>query len=134
MTIILTRFIYMSKIHLNQSINCLLTAAKKVRIKILKNPKVFINYLQTNGDVYENLDNMIQQRKVLIVFDDIVGDTKFNKKLSPICHWIAFESKKTQYFTCFDITIFFQSAKNFKTKTPHIILSWNILTKENFSK
>ena len=86
MTIILTRFIYMSKIHLNQSINCLLTAAKKVRIKILKNPKVFINYLQTNGDVYENLDNMIQQRKVLIVFDDIVGDTKFNKKFSPICH------------------------------------------------
>ena len=37
------KFIYMSKIYLNQSINCLLTE-EKVRIEKLKNPKALIDY------------------------------------------------------------------------------------------
>ena len=60
----------------------LINAKEKVGIKKFKNPKAFINYLQTHDDVYENLEgyNPTKQRKALIVFDDM----ETNKKLIPI--------------------------------------------------
>ena len=69
----LTKFIYMSKIHSNQSINCLYTG-KKVGIKYEKIPKPFIDYSQTINDVYENLKdyNPTKEKKVLTVFDDMI--------------------------------------------------------------
>ena len=54
----LTKFIYTSKIHSNESINCLSTK-KKVGI----NPKTFIDFSQTIDDVYEKKKTIIQQRK-----------------------------------------------------------------------
>ena len=55
-------------------------------IKILKNLKTFIDYLQTIDDVYENLEdyNPTKKRRVLIVFDDMIPDMESNEKLSPI--------------------------------------------------
>ena len=71
---------------MNQSINCLLKEEKKIEIKLLKNPKAFIDYSQTFDDVYENLEdyNTAKTRKVLIVFDDMIADMESNKKSSPI--------------------------------------------------
>ena len=65
----------MSKIHSNQSINCLL-----VGIEILKNLKTFIDYSQTIDGVYENLEdyNSTKERRVLIVFDDMLADMESN--------------------------------------------------------
>ena len=50
---------------------------EKLGIKKLKNPKTFLDYLQTIDDVNENLEdyNPTQKSKVLIVFNDI----DFNK-------------------------------------------------------
>ena len=57
---------------------------KKVVIEILKNPKVFIDYLQTVDDVYENMKdyNPTRKKRVLIVFDDITADVESKKKSS----------------------------------------------------
>ena len=43
---------------------------------------MFINYLQTIDDAYENLEdiNPTEKRKVFIVFDDMIEDTQSNKK------------------------------------------------------
>ena len=51
----------------------------------LKNPKAFIDYSQTTDDVYKNLEDYdpTKKRKVSIIFDDMTGDRKGNKKLSP---------------------------------------------------
>ena len=67
----MTKFIYASNIHLNQSINYLLM---EVRIKKLKHPQAFIDYSQTIDDVYENLEdyNPTKKRKVLILFGDMI--------------------------------------------------------------
>ena len=61
---------------------------KRVEIEILENQKPFIEYSETTDDVCECLENYnpIKKRKVLIVL-----------------------RKKTQHFTCFYITILFQS-------------------------
>ena len=55
---------------------------ENVGIKILKNPKAFIDYSQTIDDVYENLEdyNLKKKKKMLIVFDDMIADMKSNKK------------------------------------------------------
>ena len=62
----LTKFIYNSKIHLNQSINYLLIQEKKLGLNMKKNPKIFIDYSQTIDDVYRLYiiyKIIIQQRK-----------------------------------------------------------------------
>ena len=53
----MTKFTYMSKIHLNQSYNFLKSGREKVGIGKLKNPKTFIDYSQTIDDIYENLED-----------------------------------------------------------------------------
>ena len=76
----------------------LTNGTKKIWIKNLKNPKAFIDYLQTIDDVYESLEdyNATKKRRVLIA----------DMKLSPI---VVFKRNKTQYLICFYITILFQS-------------------------
>ena len=69
---------------LESTYQLLINGREKIRIKILKNPKVFIVYSQTFEDVYENLEgyNPTEKEKVLIVFDDMIADMEANKKLS----------------------------------------------------
>ena len=59
---------------------------EKVEIEILKNPKAFIDYSKISGGVYENFEhyNPTRERRVSIVFDDMIADMGCNKKLSPI--------------------------------------------------
>ena len=74
----------MSKIYLNQSINCLLTE-EKVRIEKLENPKALIEMLY-HFYVYENLEdfNLTKKKRVLIVFDGMTADMESNKIIYPI--------------------------------------------------
>ena len=56
------KFISASKIHLKYQL--LINGREKVVIENLKDPKAFINYLQTFDDAYKNLEDfIIQQRK-----------------------------------------------------------------------
>ena len=60
----------------------LINGRETVRTKKLKSPKIFIDFLQTIGHVYENLGdyNPTKKWKVLLVFDDMIADMKDNKK------------------------------------------------------
>ena len=53
---------------------------------ILKNLKNPYDYSKTIDDVHENLKdyNPMKKRRVLMVFDDMITDIKYNKKLTPI--------------------------------------------------
>ena len=52
---------------------------EKVGTENLKNPTAFMDYLQTINDVYANLEdyNPVKERRVLIVFDDMIADMEF---------------------------------------------------------
>ena len=58
---------------------------EKVGIEILKNPNALIDYSQKVDDAYEILEdyNPAKNRSLLILFDDMIDDIEFNKKLSP---------------------------------------------------
>ena len=64
----------------------LIKGREKLGIKILKDPKAFIDYSQTFDHVYENLEdyNPTKKRSALIVFDQMIADIESNKKSSLI--------------------------------------------------
>ena len=80
-------------------------------MKKLKNPKVFIYYSQTIYDLYESLEdyNPTKKRKVLILFDDVIGHMEANKKLSPVVTELFLRGRKLDISLVF-IAILFQSA------------------------
>ena len=74
----------------------LINGREKEGIKTLKNLKAFIYYSQTIDDVYENLEdyNPAKKTRLLIVFDDMIADMEFNKKLSPVFTELFLRGKK----------------------------------------
>ena len=61
----------------------LIKGRQKVGIKILENPKAFIDYSETIDGVYEDLEdyNPTKKRRVLIVFDDMIANIESSKTL-----------------------------------------------------
>ena len=58
----------------------------------------YIYYSGRVDDVYGNLGyNSTKERKVLIVFDDVIADMEANKKLSPIVTELFYEEKKSTF-------------------------------------
>ena len=54
-----------------------------VGTKHLNDPETFIEYYNTMDDVYKDIDecNPSRERKVLIVFDNMIADIMTNKKI-----------------------------------------------------
>ena len=95
----------------------LINGREKERIKTIKNPKAFIYYSQTINDVYENLEdyNPTKKTRLLIVFDDMIADMEFNKKLSPVFTELFLRGKKL------DISFVFISQSYFKVPKTIIL-------------
>ena len=75
---------------------------EKVEIKKLKHLKAFIDYSPPIDDVYEKLEDYYStnKRRVLTVFDDLIGDIESNKRLRSILNSIKvlvfFEKKNIE--------------------------------------
>ena len=121
---ILTKFIYMSKIH--SKYHLLINNRKNIGIKKIKNPKMFIDYSQTIDDVYQNLEhyNLTNKMRVLIVFDDMIADMERNQKLSPIVTELFLRGRKLNillyyYFTMFILRPYFKVSKTIRQNATH---------------
>ena len=64
----------------------LINKREKVGVSYYDDPKAFIEYSNDMQDVYKNIEdyNPRKNRKVLIVFDDMIADMINNKKLNLI--------------------------------------------------
>ena len=64
----------------------LINKREKVRLNHFKDPKAFMEYSNDMKDVYKNIENYNpgKKRKILIVFDDMIADMIYNKKLNPV--------------------------------------------------
>ena len=65
-------------------------------IKHLNDPNAFIECSNTMNDVYENIHdyNSNKNRKILIVFDDIIADIMANKKFQSIIKELLIRCRK----------------------------------------
>ena len=64
----------------------LINIHEKVGLKHFNDPKAFIEYSNYMHNVYKNIDeyNIDKERKILIVFDDMIADMINNKKLNSV--------------------------------------------------
>ena len=74
----------------------LINKREGVGINHFNDPKAFIEYSNDMQDVYKNIDeyNTDKERKILIVFDDMIADMINNKQLNSIVTNLFIGSRK----------------------------------------
>ena len=76
-------------------------------------------------DAYKNIDeyNVDKDRKILIVFDDMVADMIHNKKLNSVVTELLIRGKKLNIFLVFIIQSYFKVTKYLRLNTTHFFIS-----------
>ena len=78
-------YLYAKDIH-QPKYEYLINKREKAGIKNLRDPKAFIEYSDDMDDVLDDINNYnkIRNKKVLIVFDDMIADIEYNKNIKRI--------------------------------------------------
>ena len=74
-------------------------------------------------DVYKNIDeyNIDKERKVLIVFDDMIADMINNKKLNSIVTELFIRGRKLNISLVFITQSYFKVPKDIRLNTTHFL-------------
>ena len=86
-------------------------------------------------DVYKNTDECIadKERKILLVFDDMITDMINNKKLNWVVTNLFIRGRKLNISLVFITQSHFKVPKDVKLNST-LFLSWKFWIKENFNK
>ena len=111
----------------------LINKREGVGIDHFSNPKAFIEYSNMH-DVYKNVDeyNPDKEKKILILFDDMIADITKNKKLDSIVTELFIRGRKLNISLVFITQSYFKVPKDVKLNTTHLSQKFQI--KENFNK
>ena len=101
-----------------------MTEEKKKGLKILKNPKAFVDYSQTVDDVYENLKdyNSINKMRILTVFDDMIADMESDKKLSTKVTELFLRGRKLNISLVFILQCYLKVPKTTRLNVTHYFI------------
>ena len=93
-------------------------------IKHLDNPNAFIVCSNTMDDVYEDIDNYNPKRnkKVLIVFDDMIADIMSNKKFQAIIKDLVIRCRKLNILLAFITQSYVSVPKDARLNTTHYFI------------
>ena len=96
-----------------------------VEINHFKDPKAFIEYLNDMHNVYKTIGdyNVDKNRKILIVFDDMIPDIIENKKLNSIVTELLIRGRKLNIFLFYITQSYFKVPKDFRLNTTHFFIS-----------
>ena len=77
----------------------LINIREKVGLKPFNDPKAFVEYSNDMSDVYKNIDdcNTDKEKKILVVFDDMIADMIHNKKLNSIVTELFIRERKLKF-------------------------------------
>ena len=113
----------------------LINKREGVGINHFKDPKAFIEYSNERRNVYKNIDeyNIDKERKILIVFDDMIADIIKNKKLNSIVTELFIGGRKISISLVFITQSYFKVPKDVRLNTTHFLFQ-KFQIKENFEK
>ena len=102
----------------------LISNHKNAVIKHLNDAKAFIDSSNTMNDVYENIHlyNPSKQRKVLIVFDDMIADIMTNKKFQSVIKELFIRCRKINISHVFIIQSYFSVPKDVRLNLTHYFI------------
>ena len=103
----------------------LINIRESVGLQHFNDPKPFIEYSDDMHDVYKNIDeyNIDIERKVLIVFDDMIADMINNKKLNSIVIDLFIRGRELNISLVFTTQSCFKVPKDFRLNTTHFCIT-----------
>ena len=101
----------------------LINKREGVSINRFKDPKAFIEYSNDMHDVYKNINdyNVDKDRKILIVFDDMIAD--IIKKLNSLFTELFIRGRKLNISLVFITQSYFKVPKYVRPNTTHFFIS-----------
>ena len=102
----------------------LINKREQVRIKNLNDPYAFIKYSNDMNDVLENINNYNKNRdkKVLIIFDDMIADIMRSEKFKAIVKELFIRCIKLNISIVFKTQSYFRTSKDARLNSNHYIL------------
>ena len=87
-------------------------------------PKAFMEYSNNMQDVYKNIEdyNPNKNRKVLIVFDDMIADMIKNKKINPIVTELFIRGRKLNISIAFITQSYFKVPKDVRRNSTRFFI------------
>ena len=103
----------MHRIHMKKKYKYLINKREEVGLDHFNDPKAFIEYSNDIQDVYKNIKdyNPGKERKILIVFDNMIADMINNKKLNPIVTELFIRGRKLNISIVFIMQSYFKVPK-----------------------
>ena len=103
----------------------LINKREGVGINHFNDPKAFIEYSNDMCNVYKNIYeyNIDKERKILIVFDDMIADMINNKKLNSIVTELFIRGRKLNISLVFITQSYFKVPKDVRLNTSHFFIA-----------
>ena len=102
----------------------LINKREKVGLDHLDDLKAFMEYSNDIQDIYKNIEdyNPRKNRKVLIVFDDMIADMINNKKLNSIITELFIRGRKLNISIVFITQSYFKVPKDVRLNSTHFFI------------
>ena len=102
----------------------LINKRESTGLKNFNDLKPFIEYSNDMQDVYKNNDehNIDKERKILIVFDDMIADMINNKKLNSIVAELFIRGRKLNISLIFITQSYFKVLKDVRLNSTHFFI------------
>ena len=102
----------------------LINKREQAGIKNLNDPKAFMEYSNDMDDVLEDINNCNKNRdrKVLIIFDDMIADIMRSEKFKAIVKELFIRCRKLNISIVFITQSYFRTPKDARLNSTHYIL------------
>ena len=103
----------------------LINIREKVGIDHFDDPKAFTEYSNDMHDVYKNIGeyNIDKERKILIVFDDMIADIINNKKLDSVVTELFIRGRKLNISLVFITQSYFKVPEGVRLNATHFFIA-----------
>ena len=116
-------YLYAKDIH-EPKYEYLINKREQAGIKNSNDPQAFIEYSDDMNDVLNDINNYNKNRdkKVLIVFDDMIADIEYNKNFKRIIKKLFYRARKINVSIVFITQSYFKALKDARLNSTHYIL------------
>ena len=116
-------YLYAKDIH-EPKYEYLINKREQAGIKNLNDPQAFIEYSDDMNDVLDDINNYNKNKdkKVLIVFDDMIADIEYNKNFKRIIKELYYRAHKINVSIVFITQSYFKALKDARLNSTHYIL------------
>ena len=118
--------LYVKDIH-DPKYEYLINKREQAGIKNLNDPYAFIEYSDDVSDVLDDINNYNKNRdkKVLIVFDDIIADIEYNKNFKRVIKELFYRARKLNVSIVFITQSYFRALKDARLNSTHSYIKDN---------